>query len=337
MTKIPTLPLLCVTALFTLPGSLAAQGEQTLRTTAKKGASVWLLQEQKQEQSIDQGGQQMEMGNTTTHTLHVTVLDVDDKGTLTVQTEVVRIHGAMTGPMGEGEFDSAAPAEDEDDGNPFSAGAMSKSLMKGAGKKFTAKVDSRGKVLSLEGTEELLKGGGGRMGGGPTESSLKQMVEGAFGMMPEQPIAVGGSWDHVQSPDGARIPAQQKMKLTLSKMDDASFEITAAGTIEKTPAKADDGKEDDPAAAMMKNMDIQNGKITAMQHVSRQDGFLIDSTQTLSMDLEIDSPMGSASVGVKMTTTIKRTTAEAAMPKKAEKAAPAKEEKPKEEKKEGGM
>ena len=345
MLKLTILPLLCVTVSLGFHGSLAAQGEQTLRATAKKGSSVWLLQEQKQEQSIDQGGQQMEMGNSTTHTLHVTVLDVDDKGVMTVQTEIVRIHGSMQmGPMGEAEFDSAAPAgEDDDSGNPFSPAAMTKSLVKAAGKKFTAKVDNRGKALSLEGADELLKSGGGRMGGGFTEGSLKQMAESVFGMMPEQAVAVGASWDHVEK-EGARMPAEHKMKLTLAKMDDASFEVTAVGTIEKTASKDKDKdaageKADDPMAEMTKNMTIQNGKITGAQRVSRQDGFIIDSTNTTSMDIEIDSPMGAASVGVKTVTTIKRTTAEAAMPKKADKAAPTtgeKAEEKKEEKKEGG-
>ena len=335
-TKLLVLPLLCVSASLLAHGSLAAQGEQTLRVNAKKGATIWLLQEQKSEQSIDQGGQQMEMGSTTTHTLHVSVLDVDDKGVMTVETEIVRIHGSMQmGPMGESEFDSAAPAGDDDDGdNPFGAGSMTKMLTKSAGKKFNAKVDGTGKVMSLEGAEELLKGGSGRMGNPLTEGALKQMVEGAFGILPEKPVAAGATWDHVQK-DTGRMPAEQKMKLTLAKIDDASFEITAAGTIEKPPAKEGAEEDGDPMQAMLKNMTIQNGKITGTQRVSRQDGFIIDATNTMSMDVEMETPMA-MSMTVKQTNTTKRTTAEAAMPKKAEKAAPAKEEKkdaPKEEKK----
>lgn len=332
MTKFSTFPLLCLTTSLAVHGALSAQGEQALRANAKKGSSVWLVQEQKQEQTIDQAGQQMDIQNTTTHTLHVKVLDVDDKGVMTIETEIVRIHGSMQmGPMGEAEFDSAAPAEDgEEDGNPFNPQAMTKRITKPAGKKFTAKVDSHGRAQSIEGAEELLKAGGGRMGNSVTEGSLKQMVESAFGSLPEQPVAVGGSWDHLQK-EGSRFPIEQKLKLTLAKLDDASFEVTAVGTVEKVAGKDEDAKDDDPAAAMAKGMTIQNGKLSGTQKVSRQDGFILDATHTMSMDIEIDSPMGAASMTMKQTTTTKRTTAEAAMPKKAEKAAPAKEEK-----KEGG-
>ena len=93
---------------------LAAQGEEhDLRVTAKKGASLWFTQESKQEQSIDMGGQQMDMGNSTTYTVCTTVKDVDEKGQLVVETKIVRVKGTMTIPMmGDIEFDSAdAPAD----------------------------------------------------------------------------------------------------------------------------------------------------------------------------------------------------------------------------------
>lgn len=315
ITKSSILSFLCLAA------SVAAQGpELTLRTTAKKGSSIWLLQESKQEQTIDQGGQQFDVGGTTTHTLHITVLDVDDKGVLTVETEIVRIHGAMQmGPMGEAEFDSASPEDGDDDGDDMggmSPAAMVKQMTKLAGKKFTAKVDGAGKATALEGAAELLKVGGGRMGNPVTEDTLKNLTEAAFGIMPEKPIAVGASWDHVEKGTG-RIGASNKMKLTLAKCDDASFEITATGTVEK-PADDDASDEsDDPMREMMKNMTITNGKVMGTQKVSRQDGFVIEASNTVSMDVDIETPMGAMTMAMKNTVSTKRTTAEAAMPKKA--------------------
>lgn len=330
----------CVLSLLCLTASLAAQGEaHTLRTTAKKGASVWLLQEQKEEQTIDQGGQQFEIGKSTVHTLHVTVKDVDDKGMLVVETEVVRVHGAMQmGPMGEVEFDSAAPAdadEGDDDGGfgmPSHA-TISKAMTVLAGKKFTARVDSRGKVGSLEGVAELIAARQGRsmMATPTTEDSLKKMVESAFGIMPEQPVAVGATWDDVDAAVGRMGTTSNKVTMKLANVDGTSFEITATGTVEKPAAKdaggesAGEGDESDEAAMardMMKNTKIQNGKLSGSQRISREDGFLIDATNVMTMDVEMSGPMGEISMNVKMTTTTKRTTAEAAMPKKVE---PAKE------------
>lgn len=327
-------PAATVVSLALLTVSLAAQGgEQTVRTTAKKGASVWLVREQKQVQTIDQGGQEIEIANSTTLTLHCTVKDVDDKGQLVVETEVVRVQSAVAmGPMGEADYDSASPSDgDTDDGGGGGFGpdpaAIAKQQAKLAGKKFTAKVDDRGKASALEGVADLVDGKGARggMGGGMmpsiTEDSLKSLVEAAFGNLPEKPVAVGSSWEEKPKASG-RMPSENKITLTVAKLDDTTFEVNATGTVEK-PAeeKAGEGagaEGGDPMRDMLKNMSISNGKIVGTQKFSRQDGFVVEANHVMSMDVEIETPMGAMSMTVKNTTTTKRTTAEAAMPKKAE-------------------
>lgn len=317
-------------ALFTT--ALVAQGgEQTLRTTAKKGASIWLVREQSQSQTIDQGGQEMEIGNSTAFTLHLTIKDVDDKGQLIVETEVVRVQSSVKmGPMGEADFDSASPATDNDDGGGGGFGpdpkAMAKQPAKLVGKKFIAKVDARGKATALEGTAELVddkgrSGMGGGMGSPITEDSLKGLVEAAFGNHPEKPVAVGATWEETPKSTG-RMPSQHKVTMTLAKLDDAMFEISAAGTVEKPSddklAELGGESGDEMMREMLKNMSISNGKIVGSQKISRQDGFVLEANHVTSMDVEMETPMGAMSMTVKNTTTTKRTSAEAAMPKKPE-------------------
>lgn len=334
------LPILCAAS------PLLAQGEVELRVTAKKGGSIWLQQTQKQEQTIDMGGQQMETSQTTTRVVEVTIKDVDDKGNLTVETKIARIHGNMEMPqMGEMEFDSAAPAEEADDsGMAGMMSMMTKSMMVGAGKSFTAKVDSQGKVVELlDGAAELLKGGGNRMMGGSSidEGTLKQIVQNAFGMLPEKPVAVGGKWAHTQSDTRGRGPIEHKLELTLAKADADLIEITATGTVAKPESKKE-GKDEpeaggDQAAAarqIMDSMKVSNGKVSGMQRISRQDGFVVETTSTVTMDVEASSPMGEMQMSVKTTSSTKRCTAEDAAPKK--KAAPAKDEGKKEGAKEAG-
>src|SRR5688572_16249954 len=109
--RLPAFAVLC------LASSLLAQGgELDLRTTAKKGSSDWLAQTQKQEQTIEMMGQEVETSQTITRTIHVTVVG-EDGGNLLVETKIARIHGsmAMPEPMGEVEFDSASTAKDEGD------------------------------------------------------------------------------------------------------------------------------------------------------------------------------------------------------------------------------
>jgi hypothetical protein len=319
-----------------LTAPLLAQGEVDLRTTAKKGNSVWLAVETKMEQVMDMGGREMETAQNTTRVLHVNVKDVDDKGNLVVETRIARVHGSVTTPMGmaDFEFDSAGPqpSDDEEGGMPgMSPGTMRKAMLAGAGKSFTATVDARGKVVELkDGAAELLKGNeGGMMSGNSLdEGTLKRMVEGAFGTLPEKPVAVGSKWEHKQKDTNGRLPMEHKVEMTLAKADDEAFEITAAGTVEKPAAAADANKEgdvagEDPQEAMaremMKSMKVKNGKLTGSQRVSRKDGFVLDATSTITMDVEMNAgPMGEMTMTMKSTNVTKRATAEAADAKKAE-------------------
>jgi hypothetical protein len=240
--------------------------------------------------------------------------------------------------MGDMEFDSAAPeSEEEEDDGGMGMGAMmgnmKKALMAGAGKAFTAKVDAKGKVVELmDDAKELLKessGGSGRMmgGGQMTEESLKEVVSSAFGELPEKPLAVGGKWERKETETAGRMPSQNTLELTLAKADAESFEITVAGTVDKpatAPDAAGDKIEGDDEQAemqreMMKSMKIKNGKITGAYRVSRTDGFITESTNTVSMDVEMSAgPMGDMAMTMKVSKSLKRTTEDAAAPKKAE-------------------
>jgi Family of unknown function (DUF6263) len=321
-------PLLLVAA------PLFAQGEVDLRTVAKKGTSVWLLQTMKQEQNIDMGGQQMEMGNEVTRTLQLTVKDVDDKGNLVVETKVVRIKGAMSMPMmGDMEFDSAAPAEagDEDDGMGGMTSGMTKAMMAGAGKSFTAVVSPFGKVLELKDDAKALleEAKGGPMGQGLDEGALKQMVNGAFGDLPEKPTAVGAKWKDTEQEQDARIPMKRDLEMMLATCDADQFEIKAAGTLTQTEAAAGvEGENEEAAQAreMMKSMKMKNGKTSGSLKVSRKDGFVVEASNIVSFDAEIaEGPMGEMQMAIKVTTTTKRTTEAEATPKPAAKE-PVKEE-----------
>ncbi|MBZ0150689.1 MAG: hypothetical protein K8J09_04085 [Planctomycetes bacterium] len=308
--------------------------DHDLKIAAKKGSTVWLLQETKNEQSIEMMGQQMESGQNITHTLRVTVKDIDDKGNFVVETTIARIHGAVTVPMmGDVDFDSldaAAADEDEDDGGGMgmpSPGALKKGFTHGAGKSYTVKVSPKGKVVgNVAGVDEIAEGADNPMGPSMDEGMLHRMVESAFATLPEKPIAVGGKWNHESGESGTRMPMQAKLELTLVKVDDESYEIGAAGTIDaakkddKGDAKPDAGDEDNPMAEMMKNMKVKNGKITGTTRLSRADGFVIESKSVTSMDIEMEGEM-SMSISTKMTTTTKRTTEAAALPKAAKKEA----------------
>lgn len=319
-------------SLFAAAAPLCAQ-DLDLKVTFKKGAAVWLQQEAKMEQAMDMGGQQMDMGNTVTYTLHAQVADVDDKGVATVELKVARVHGAMTLPMmGDVEFDSLNPAPEGDDGsdnfgmpNLDAIGAAMSSL---AGNTFVVKIDRRGEVVSMDGVDKVLDAArkkAGRMGSQMLGAQLndgmvKRLAESLFGERPEQAVAVGAAWETAEKEKGARnMQVVNKVKTTLAKASAEAFEFTMAGTIEK-PANTDPGKgsadeseESAMAREMLSKMEMKNGKITGSAKYSRTDGFVIESTSTMSMSMTMPSPMG-GEMAIDMTnrTTMKRVTEAAA-------------------------
>jgi len=325
--------------LLTLGVPLAAQ-EHDLRVTAKKGASLWYTQEAKQEQAVDMGGMQMETGHSLTFTVFVTVKDKDEKGQLLVEAKIVRVQGSMSFPGIDVDFDSAdgkpgegdaAEEEGSDEMGMPDPDAIGRGATSLAGTTFTAKVDPFGNVESMEGIDKALEAArkkAGRMGAmmlgaDLDQSAMERLIESAFGSPPSKPTAVGSAWERSDEDKTSPMPVANKMKLTLTKVDDESFEITASGTIEKAAAaaaaEAKEGEDENEAMAreMSAKMKIENGKITGTTRVSRKDGFTIESNSVLSMDLTVPSPMGGdVSIAQKSTTVTKRTTEANAMPKK---------------------
>ena len=294
-------------SILTCAVPLAAQAaEHDLRVTAKKGSSLWYTQESKQEQALDMGGQQMDMGNATTYTMFATVKDVDEKGQLVVEAKIIRVKGTMTIPMmGDVEFDSADAApgkageEAADEGGDEMGGpnfdAIGRGMTSLAGATFVAKVDAFGKVQSIDGVDKVLtaarKKAGGMgaqmLGASLNDSAMERLVSCAFGSLPDKPVAVGGSWERNEDGKSSRMQVANKMKLTLAKIDADSFEVTATGTVEKPAAEAGaakdgEGEEDAQAREMLAKMKIENGKITGSTRISRQDGFMIESSSVMS-------------------------------------------------------
>jgi hypothetical protein len=300
---------------------LAAQ-EIDLRTTAKKGGSVWLVVEQTLVRSFEAMGQEVELTQSSTRVQHLTVEEVDDKGNLTVTVAIARIFGKLSGAGEEVTFDSqeAAEAAEDDEAAGMMAAAV-KSMQAGAGKSFKAKVSPYGRVLELVDTKAILANTEDTPG--LDESQLKQMVEGAFGRLPEKPTAKGGKWPYADGSRGGRMPTKLVAELTLSQVDDETFEIEAAGKIEKADvAAASDA--DSPAAKAAKSMKVENGKASGKQKISRKDGFLLEARLDSSMDSEMNVMGNNLPMSIKSTSTTKRGTEADAKP--AKKAAPKAEE-----------
>src|SRR5580765_7441223 len=139
--------------LASLVAPIAAQAKIDLKTAHQKGDACALVSKQKQQQSIDLGGQQIEFGLDVTHDLVFKITDVGADGVLSVEVTVKRIRGTFDGgPMMGGaiDFDTAPSPDgeksktDDDDGGGMgmpSAGRVNSALSELCGHAFTVKID----------------------------------------------------------------------------------------------------------------------------------------------------------------------------------------------------
>ena len=208
-------------ASLALCSTIAAQGPLDLKIPAKKSASVWLLDEFVDAKVFSMEGQEFETVLKSTSVLHLTVKDVDDKGRLVLTTRIVRIHGDMSLPNAVIDFDSMAPADDdeadEDDGSGMTPASVRKALLAGAGKTFTATIDGRGQdVELLDDAKALLREAAiaarGGMGATLTDASLRDLLRRAFGELPGGPVAIGATWRSASN-DARELRLTRELKL----------------------------------------------------------------------------------------------------------------------------
>ncbi|MCR9244839.1 MAG: DUF6263 family protein [bacterium] len=333
--RIPTVLALTLAAPLTAQDP-AGEQQHDLKMSVREGASIWVRQISTSKQDIDMGIQQVESKNVVDVAAELTVTNVADDGMVTIDVTLQRVRGSLGMPnMGEFPFDSIdndkKPADAGDDGGDDFGGfgmpdfdAIGRAAASIAGTKFVARLDKDGEVKSTEGLKEAVEAmqkRAGAMGGQMLastfgESALTNLLEAAFGERPKKPMAVGGTWSPKKDDDDNGPATDITMKL--ARVSDKAFEVTGNGTVKKPEMKdSEAGDDDDPTAAMAremrKNMEIKNGKITFKCVTSREDGFLIEASQNMSMDVTMESPMGAIEMTQTMSIVTKRTTKGAAM------------------------
>lgn len=306
-------------ASLALCSTLASQGPIDLRIPAKKGASVWLLDEFVDQKVFSVEGQEFETVLKSTSALHLTVKDVDDKGRLVVTTRIARIHGDWSLPDDVIEFDSTAPADDEeDDGSEMMTPArIRKALLAGAGKTFTATIDDRGQGVELmDDAKELLREAAiaapGGMGATLTDASLRDLLRRAFGELPGGPVAIGATWRSASN-DARELRLTRELKL--AKADAATVEVAIASGAEA--AKADEAEEGVVVVVNKKAPKAKDAAIRGVCRASRTDGFVLAAEETVTATLEGAGPDGEGTVSLSLRRSLQRTTAAAAEPKTA--------------------
>lgn len=318
-----SLPLRLAFPLLMLSAGLAAQGEVDSRSTVKKGTEVWFVHETTTAATVEMRGQEVNTTQTTARTLQISVKDLDADGNFLVETKIVRVHGDVVLAMGQGEFSYDSATEGEDDGGAPMPG-MKKEMTAGVEMSFAAKVGPTGRVLELgRGADAILAATkAARYSMHALDAAaLRQLVEEAFGILPEKRTAGGARWTRERVFSYGKAPTREKVELTLSKVDLDTFEIEGTGAVELAKdvmAANPDVPAEDAAelARQVKSTTVKNGKVVRHQTTSRRDGLVDRASTTLEMDLATaESQLGAVSTHLKITTALRRTTAEAALPK----------------------
>jgi hypothetical protein len=249
---------------------------------------------------------------------HLPVKDIDDKGRLVVTTRLARIHGELTLPNIVIDFDSIAPADDEEDaGAEMTPASIRKGLLAGAGTTFTATIDDRGqRVELLDDAKDVLqeadRAARSGMGATLTEDSLRNLLRRAFGDLPGKPAAIGSTW-RSESRDARDLRVKRELKL--AKADAATFESTIASSAEAPDAEA--AEEGVVVVVNKKAPKAKDASISGFFRASRTDGFVLAAEETITATLEGAGPDGEGTVSLSLRRSLQRTTAAAAEPKAA--------------------
>jgi len=225
-------------------------------------------------------------------------------------------------PQNQGEFEIDSAVESGGD-EPL-ARAMRNRMVAGAGMKFLSKVSPTGEVLELgEGAAAIVEANKEAEGtlGQLTSHGLKQLVADSLGLLPDKRTAGGAKWSCERVEVHGRMPTKQKLDLTLATVAPEAFEIEASGTVELAVDLIKNDKEfasgnAEEVKRQLESTKVEKGTITRKQKTSREDGFVLQASSQVVMDLvTTESQMGEVTTHMKMDTSIVRTTAEKAVPK----------------------
>jgi len=182
-----------------------------------------------QEQKIEQN---MGIG------LKLQVLDVDAQGNMRIQYTYLWTRLKQVNPMAQVDYDSSVKS-------PVPAGAEGFAAL--IGQSYTVKMTPKGKVLDVNGVEQLrdavLKklpaGADATMGMNPVagyldKGSLRQMTEAGMAIYPDKPVNAGDSWNkEMTMAVGFTMTIQSKW--TLQKAEAGVATIGVAATIRSDP------------------------------------------------------------------------------------------------------
>ena len=178
-----------------------------LKLNLQKGQKFGMLITTDQKIAQTMNGQEMKMSQLMTMGLVSEVVDVNDKGIISIKMTYETMKGKMESQMGIIEFDSTKPQQ-EDVNNPQAqmVAGMYKAMV-GAG--LIMKYNPKGEVVGMEGFDAMMDKMVDGMGASDpnmaksmkemfrkmmSEDNLEQMNNGTMAAFPDGPVGIGDIW-----------------------------------------------------------------------------------------------------------------------------------------------
>ena len=184
-----------------------------LKLNLKKGQKFGMLMTTDQKIAQTVQGQEIKVNQLVTMGLVNEVLDVNDKGIISLKMVYTTMKGKIEGPMGLIEFDSTKPPQDT---NSPQAKMITELYSAMVGQEIITKVDPKGKVVGIEGLDAMMEKMAEKMGASDPnmatamkemfknfidEDKIKQMNNGMMAAFPDGPVGIGDMWHDIMSID----------------------------------------------------------------------------------------------------------------------------------------
>jgi len=257
-----------------------SHGAELLRWKFKQGETIDYTMIQQMKMTMTIMGQNVETNMTQHLDMTWTVDKVADDGNATLTQKITRMKMIMEGPQfGKVEVDSEKPGG----GNPFTD-AMKKVIDSLVGGEFTVTMTPQGQVkdMKLSDTmkQALQAAGGGKMPGGFSEDTFKQMTTQAGAFFPKKNVSKGESWSQKTDTD---MPFG-KMK-AVSKLTYLGTESKNGATMAKLKLEPSFTLEPKPNSPFKVKMTDKGGKGTV--YFDAAEGKLSSSVYTQKMQIEL--------------------------------------------------
>jgi hypothetical protein len=277
MTRSKLAPVVGMLALVVFAAPSAAQ--EKLRYKYKVGDKRDYTLEQKTMTKTNIKGMDMEGKVEMSMEMSWEAKKIDDKGNAHMELKFGRVKMEIHSPAGIFEFDSADDKEPKD-----AVGKMLQPVIRAlASTQVDVVQGPRGNVLSVEIPEAILKKLRA-VGGGMTafdDTTVRAMAQGGI-VFPEEPVAVGKTWNDTQKVDLPFGKVTSELKYTLDGQEDRD-----GGKVSKISFTAKTKIDTDDKADVKVVVKDAAGKGTAQ--FDHQAGVLLEQTMDLTMQMDIET------------------------------------------------